>query len=925
MRKLHLLLIMLACCLSGNVRAEVYSGECGAYPYKITWELEMATGSLCFYGKGMMKDFSSSSTAPWYRYREHIKSVYYISNSTTGISNISSYAFYGCDSLKNISITGDVTSIGEYAFSGCTSLTNIDIPGSVISIDIYAFSGCSNLISIDLSKTGSNGAIPIAAHTFSGCSSLKDIKMPAKLASIGNYAFAGCSSLEGIDLPTSIYYSIGDHAFEGCKLKEIILLENIRSIGHYAFASCDSLKNVKIASSKTQLGVNVFYNCKKIPLPLLTSDGEKLIKESPQYSGHYTLSPNIRYIENRAFEGCNKITSIDIPNSVVSIGAYAFSCCHGLTSVTLPESITTIGNSAFEQCSQLQSINIPNTIESINAKTFENCTKLSHISIPESVVSIGDSAFFKCNKLEKLHIPNSVEQIGVGALDCGVVELTIPFIGVSRTSDMYPCLCIFTRNRTSSKVSYYQFSKTLKKLTLTDLHKCYDGTLGNRANDWDTSIDSIFITDLSGSITDGARKICQSAQNLYITANDDRTTLYQGIFKGLSTLRSLTLPFPGSGTKENTGSFASLFGTESYYPNMKKVGSYYIPANLNEVTISEGCEQLPTGAFKNCSMIEKLTLPTTLKGVKEEALYGCDGLTDIYVKRALPPSAYESTFTGVNQFGCTLHVPHDSKKFYSVATGWKYFYFIEEEAPLTIHVTKNIENAGEILGLEQYQPGQTAELEAIAHSGYKFAAWTEEGLTISTESKLSLTVVDSRELIAVFVPVTNENAIGVNTGKGKAVFTWEQEEGAERYVLNVYADEGKTILVHSSTFDANGTVVTRSGVNFTAEVTGLNEEESYYYDITAYAEENVVLSQYTGTFTVLANGIAVSPDSRIMCRPVRGGLCIENAAGMPVRIFNLKGQAVYSQSTGSNRNVIALPSGMYIVRISELTQKCAVH
>lgn len=358
---------------------------------------------------------------------------------------------------------------------------------------------------------------------------------------------------------------------------------------------------------------------------------------------------------------------------------------------------------------------------------------------------------------------------------------------------------------------------------------------------------------------------------------------------------------------------------------MKKVGSYYIPANLNEVTISEGCEQLPTGAFKNCSMIEKLTLPTTLKDVKEEALYGCDGLTDIYVKRALPPSAYESTFTGVNQFGCTLHVPHDSKKFYSVATGWKYFYFIEEEAPLTIHVTKNIENAGEILGLEQYQPGQTAELEAIAHSGYKFAAWTEEGLTISTESKLSLTVVDSRELIAVFVPVSNENAIGVNTGKGKAVFTWEQEEGAEHYVLNVYADEGKTILVHSSTFDANGTVVTRSGVNFTAEVTGLNEEESYYYDITAYAEENVVLSQYTGTFTVLANGIATSPDSRIMCRPVHGGLCIENAAGMPVRIFNLKGQAVYSQSTGSNRDVITLPSGMYIVRIGELTQKCAVH
>ena len=920
MRKLHLLLIMLACCLSGNVRAEVYSGTCGfGTPKNITWRLDTETGEIRFSGYGEMNSYTSASVTPtyrilppWYPYKKYIKSIIF----SSGITNISSWAFSECPSLSEISISNTIRSIGNSAFYNCDSLIEIHIGENIKYVDDHAFSNCGSLKSVEI--TGEN------------------------VKYVGNYAFSNCDSLKSVEIRSAT--SIGRSAFKACySLTKIHIGENVKSIGGYAFSDCDSLKSVEIESSKTIIGYRAFNGCRKIPFPLLTNDGKKLVKESYQYSGHYTLSPNIQYIESSAFEGCNKITSIDIPNSVTSIGAYAFSGCGGLTSITLPESITTIGNRAFGECRQLQSINIPNTIDSINAKTFENCTKLSHISIPESVVSIGDSAFLKCSKLEKLHIPNSVEQIGVGALDCGIVELTIPFIGVSRTSEKHPCLAIFSRIGNSWDGFHYQFPITLKKLTLTDLHKCNNsGEQYEKKtiyNSWETSIESIFITNFSASflqyvneskwtgyytISDGARNICHSTQNLYITINEDCTNLPERIFTGLSTLRSLTLPFSGSGTKENTGSFASLFGTKEN-SNMKKVGSYYLPAELKEVTISEGCEQLPTGAFKNCSMIEKLTLPTTLKGVKEEALYGCDGLTDIYVKRALPPSAYESTFTGVNQFGCTLHVPHDSKKFYSVATGWKYFYFIEEEAPLTIHVTKNIENAGEILGLEQYQPGQTAELEAIAHSGYKFAAWTEEGLTISTESKLSLTVVDSRELIAVFVPVTNENAIGVNTGKGKAVFTWEQEEGAERYVLNVYADEGKTILVHSSTFDANGTVVTRSGVNFTAEVTGLNEEESYYYDITAYAEENVVLSQYTGTFTVLANGIAVSPDSRIMCRPVRGGLCIENATGMPVRIFNLKGQAVYSQSTGSNRNVIALPSGMYIVRIGELTQKCAVH
>lgn len=435
-----------------------------------------------------------------------------------------------------------------------------------------------------------------------------------------------------------------------------------------------------------------------------------------------------------------------------------------------------------------------------------------------------------------------------------------------------------------------------------------------------SSIDTLVIDN--SILSPNIKELCAKVRYVDIHRMEN---LPEGLLSNSIDLEKLILPFPGTGTKENTGTFACLFGTKQN-DEMKKVGNYYLPVNLSEVIISEGCEQVPAGAFRDCSMIEKLTLPTTIKGVKENALYGCDGLTDIYVKRALPPSAYESTFTGVNQFGCTLHVPHESKKYYSVATGWKYFYFIEEEAPLAIHVTKNIENAGEIVGLKQYQPGQKAELEAIAHSGYKFAAWTEEGLTISTESKLSLTVYESRELIAVFVPVSNENSINVNPGKGKAVFTWEEEAGANRYTLNVYTDETKMTFVHSSTFDANGTPLKKSGgVNFTAEVTGLSEMETYYYNITAYTEENIVLSQYIGTFSVLASDMTTVLEKEITCSPVDGGICIENATGKPVRIYNIKGEVVYSRKTGKERDVIVLPSGLYIVKVGEQTWKCFVH
>ncbi len=726
---------------------------------------------------------------------------------------------------------------------------------------------------------------------------------------------------------------------------------NVKYVGDYAFAYCDNLRNVEIESHRTQLGNSVFEGCKKIPFPLLTMDNKKLIKESSSLEGHYSLNANIQYIENNAFENCRKITSIYIPSSVISIGS-----------------------NAFAGCANLQDINIPNTVDSIRTKCFSKCTGLGHIDIPGSIVSIGDSAFYGCDKLEKLYIPKSVNRIGIGALDCGVTELSIPFLGPSRTSSrsedahyesLYvPCLCIFSIDKEYSggkwnDYGWYietyschcHFPKTLKKLILTDLYQCPNGEFQTHINihnyynngkgksiyysyknQYSASIDSIIINDLFGEyqpyehgLTREQRAICTSAQNLIIKTSSNNITLGAKAFDGLFNLKKLTLPFPGSGTKDNTGSFASLFGTTATN-NMKKIGSYYLPIELKEVIISEGCEQIPAYAFKECSMIEKLTFPTTVKSIKEEALYGCDGLTDIYMKRALPPSAYESTFTGINQFGCTLHVPYDSKKYYSIATGWKYFYFIEEEAPIAINVTKNIENAGEILGLKQYQPGQTAELEAIAHSGYKFAAWAIDGTIISTDSKYSFVITDKCELIAVFVPVNNENTVQVTPGPGKVNFTWTAEESANHYALNIYSDESKNNLIQSYEFDAEGRIITRSNQSdFSAEISSLPISKNYYYSLTAYAENNITLSQYTGTFSILTDRIEPTMQNNIKCYSISGGIEIQDTNGNTISIFNIQGKCVYSRRiTKTGSEIIPLPSGLYIVKAGNYTTKCAV-
>ena len=130
-----------------------------------------------------------------------------------------------------------------------------------------------------------------------------------------------------------------------------------------------------------------------------------------------TIPNSVTSIGNYAFYDCSGLTSITIPNSVTSIENNAFSGCSGLTSVTIPNSVTSIGNYAFYYCSGLTSITIGNSVTSIGGRAFSGCSGLTSITIPNSVTSIGNSAFYYCSGLTSITIPNSVTSIGERAFE----------------------------------------------------------------------------------------------------------------------------------------------------------------------------------------------------------------------------------------------------------------------------------------------------------------------------------------------------------------------------------------------------------------------------------------------------------------------------------------------------------------------------
>ncbi len=117
------------------------SGKCGT---NVTWTLD-DNGTLIISGAGAMYYYSSDD-APWYSYRNNIKTVII----QDGVTSIVDEAFPWCSSLTSITIPDSVTIIGDYAFEDCTSLESIIIPDSVTSIGDYAFDRCSSLISVTI-------------------------------------------------------------------------------------------------------------------------------------------------------------------------------------------------------------------------------------------------------------------------------------------------------------------------------------------------------------------------------------------------------------------------------------------------------------------------------------------------------------------------------------------------------------------------------------------------------------------------------------------------------------------------------------------------------------------------------------------------------------------------------------------------------
>ena len=365
---------------------------------------------------------------------------------------IGNKAFTGCTRLSDVSLNNSLYELGDNVFEGCTSLTTIKIPGELVKMGKEVFKGCSKLTKFTGTCATSNGkaivlhgvlkAYATDAHansfdipndadtiedgTFYGATKLNTINIHSNVSQIGNSAFYNCDNLNEIYCRPTTPPSLGDYAFYNCSSDLRIYVPMDSEVDYLSDSDwriyIDNIEGYDYdggsSDSDTIPNNEIWYTSKNNEVVSLYSSGScdasVISNKVTNGKGVIRFDSEITKIGNYAFYSRNKLISITLPNSIRSIGQYAFKNT-SIESITMPESLTKIDAMAFQNCTNLKQVTIPVSVEEIYNEAFKGCKNLGEVhcmsSTPAKAIwtSLTWGAFDNNAEHRKIFVPSGTE------------------------------------------------------------------------------------------------------------------------------------------------------------------------------------------------------------------------------------------------------------------------------------------------------------------------------------------------------------------------------------------------------------------------------------------------------------------------------------------------------------------------------------
>ena len=601
------------------------------------------------------------------------------------LTEIGTYGFYS-NRMTSVTIPNSVTSIGLEAFKNCTGLTSVTIPNSVTYIGYDAFKNCtglkkscypntlsnlfSDIVTISYPAEGAEIEDGIvygpnkSAIYFVPCDFEGEYTIPNSVTSIGDYAFYECSGLTSVIATAGTPPEIGDNSFDGVYETTLLSVPD-DAVNAYLATNWSLFENIRCSDSEELFKTFETGNLKYRLIPGLTNDDKNLAVVIPgEYSNltEVTIPERITYSDNgtnkryyvdaigyKTFNGCSnlktitfnsrntsrvigeyafagtKISTITIPQTIESIGNYAFSECSSLSSIEIPGSVKTIGNYAFSECSSLSSIEIPGSVKTIGDYAFYE-THLEKVTFNEGLETIGKSAFYTkyYATKEPIYIPSTLKSVGENAFlyfDCKYVNI----------SDLASwCAIDFENSNSNPAIGYeklYLNGEIIKDLVIPESVQA----IKDYAFYSNNTLVSVTLNDALQSIGDYAFYGCRNINSIVIPGSV--TAIGAGAFDpGSFNLSSKNFIFEYGAEAIEIGSDALTPNTLSWDRPSESMN--FNTQSLEKVTIGNSVTEIPAGKFKDATKLSTLTLGNSLTAIGDEAFSRCTGLTEVI----LPPS-----------------------------------------------------------------------------------------------------------------------------------------------------------------------------------------------------------------------------------------------------------------------------------------------